>query len=273
MVTWKQPLEEYQWLIYQVWYLEVEEGDALSHQPLLIPNPRCHLVISPPDQTYHYSGSAMESLGSGSHLLTVIDQPLKLGDSAPLKRLGITFQPGALYRLYSDASTALNRCGWFPWLESLLPSPSHEMLLSLQSSDQVLPVLRQHLDGLVLNQQADGYLELTTRVLSILEQHEGLTSEELAQQCHCSKRTLERGFKRVTGLTLKQYQVMLRLERLVLKLYALGEDELEWADLAQEYGFTDQPHLIRHLRQLLGKTPGSYLKARDLTIDIYGDFD
>ncbi|GAM67941.1 hypothetical protein JCM19236_2096 [Vibrio sp. JCM 19236] len=42
---------------------------------------------------------------------------------------------------------------------------------------------------------------------------------------------------------------------------------------SQQYGFSDQSHLIRTLKQLVNKTPSGYLKKRDLTIDIYGDFE
>ncbi|MGP1782604.1 AraC family transcriptional regulator, partial [Shewanella frigidimarina] len=47
----------------------------------------------------------------------------------------------------------------------------------------------------------------------------------------------------------------------------------DWAALADQYGFSDQPHLIRQMKKILGVTPAGYISARDLVIDIYGDFE
>ena len=77
---------------------------------------------------------------------------------------------------------------------------------------------------------------------------------------------------RVTGLTLKQYQSMERLEMILQQLYGQNEAEIDWAGTAQHFGFTDQPHLIRYLKGQLGQTPGQYVCQRNVTIDVYGDF-
>ncbi|MDF5637882.1 helix-turn-helix domain-containing protein, partial [Vibrio parahaemolyticus] len=95
--------------------------------------------------------------------------------------------------------------------------------------------------------------------------------DEIAKQCACSRRTLERSFKQVVGLSVKQYQQMARLEQMILTLYK--QEAIDWASFSQQFGFSDQSHLIRTLKQQLRKTPSKYLKKRDLTIDIYGDFE
>lgn len=45
MITWKQSLSGFEWLIHQVWYLELEHDDKLDKWPRLIPNPRAHLLL------------------------------------------------------------------------------------------------------------------------------------------------------------------------------------------------------------------------------------
>ncbi len=47
----------------------------------------------------------------------------------------------------------------------------------------------------------------------------------------------------------------------------------DWAEIASRFGFSDQPHLIRQMKQVIGVTPSGYLNARDLVIDAYGDFE
>lgn len=46
MIAWKQSLPEYEWLIHQIWYLEVPEGEVIDPKSHLIPNPRAHLLFT-----------------------------------------------------------------------------------------------------------------------------------------------------------------------------------------------------------------------------------
>ena len=66
---------------------------------------------------------------------------------------------------------------------------------------------------------------------------------------------------------------MNRLEEILNYLYQLNADDINWADVASLYDFSDQPHLIRHLKNAIGSTPAEYAQQRDLTIDIYGNFE
>lgn len=63
---------------------------------------------------------------------------------------------------------------------------------------------------------------------------------------------------------------MNRLEELLEYLYQRNSREIDWAHIAYQFGFSDQPHLIRHLKSTIGSTPKTYADKRDLTIDIYG---
>ena len=94
----------------------------------------------------------------------------------------------------------------------------------------------------------------------------------ISERLHCSQRTLERSFARVTGLTLKQCQSINHLEAILEFLHQQGGAHIDWSDIAQRFGFSDQPHLIRHLKDSIGITPGEYARQRDLTIDVYGNF-
>jgi AraC-like DNA-binding protein len=96
---------------------------------------------------------------------------------------------------------------------------------------------------------------------------------KLGESLNCSQRTVERSFLRVTKLTLKQYKSMIRLEEILNYLYSLESESIHWADIANEFNFSDQPHLIRYLKNAISLTPGEYVRQRDLTIDVYGDFE
>ena len=63
---------------------------------------------------------------------------------------------------------------------------------------------------------------------------------------------------------------MLKLERLLEYLYQRDKQDIDWVELAYQFGFSDQPHLIRYLKSQIGATPNNYVTQRDLTIDVYG---
>lgn len=282
MITWKYPVKGYEWLIYRVWYLRLDPDETVPTPPVLIPNPRAHLILTPPDQPYLYQNQDRHFSGQGAHLLTAIDGILHLQDQAPLQRLGITFQPSALYRLKAQGAlpcVGVNQCyqgAHFISLADCFPEASTRtgaFWLNSQPAPDILARIKAHLDHLALDSQADHFTRYAEKAMVRLDDpgNLALDTQLLADACHCSRRTLERAFKRVTGLTLKQYQMMMRLEHLVLSIYQ--QDKVDWSRVAHACGFSDQPHLIRYLRQLLGKTPSRYMAARDLTIDIYGDFE
>mgnify|MGYP006279213283 CR=1 FL=1 len=78
---------------------------------------------------------------------------------------------------------------------------------------------------------------------------------ELIARTGYSERTLRRRFRTATGLSPRQYHVVLRAERALSALYYRPELGLD--DVAHYAGYSDQSHLIHHMRRLTGMTPGA----------------
>ncbi|MER2496769.1 AraC family transcriptional regulator [Vibrio neptunius] len=272
MITWKQPLQEFEWLIHQVWYLELGVGEMLERKPKLIPNPRPHLLFTPDEQQYCYENDLLKLEGRGSHLLSISQQLLTLEDRAPLKRIGVTFRPEGLYLLDPSGNLNTNHCDWPDWLATMFGPSLQNQLWSSNDKSHLLDVLHHHFLQLNLHKRKDRAFSITQKVTTMVESRlSDWNIDQIADQCACSRRTLERHFKQVTGLSVKQYLMMMKLEEMVLSIYA-QDTEPDWAEFAQAFGFSDQSHLIRQLKNQLNRTPAKYLKNRDLTIDIYGDF-
>jgi AraC-like DNA-binding protein len=72
---------------------------------------------------------------------------------------------------------------------------------------------------------------------------------------------------------MKQNESMIRFEALLAYLSQEKENAVNWADVAAQFDFSDQPHLIRYLKATVGLTPMDYLKQRNITIDVYGNFE
>tara|TARA_Y100001956_G_scaffold22540_2_gene22187 strand:+ start:1165 stop:2016 length:852 start_codon:yes stop_codon:yes gene_type:complete len=283
MIAWKKSLPGFEWLVHQVWYLEVGSQEEIDPKPNLIPNPRAHLLLTPSEQAYCYDNGSKALSGWGSHLLTANEHLLLLEDSPPIKRIGITFRPEGVYAIQhalniEAESSGINQCAWFEWLTPWFGDAFQQVLWQQGSQESLLRYIQNYFDSLELEQCRTKPFLTSQKAISIIDKHAvscpdvAMDIEDIARLCACSRRTLERSFKHIVGLSVKRYQQMARLEQMILALYK-QEGSIDWANFSQQFGFTDQSHLIRTLKQQLRKTPNKYLQKRDLTIDVYGDFE
>lgn len=79
--------------------------------------------------------------------------------------------------------------------------------------------------------------------------------EQLAAVTQLKPLRLLRSFQKVIGLPPHRYLIQTR----VLQAKCLLAQGMAIADVAFETGFTDQSHLNRHFKRLVGVTPGQYL--------------
>ncbi|SON51945.1 AraC family transcriptional regulator [Vibrio tapetis] len=277
MLNWIQPphcpvIAKY---VECYWLIEKPEG-ANSHQfPKLNPDPSAHLILSPSQQAFSYDSKVEISKGSGSHWLYPHHHTLQLDHTHAFVHLGIKFHIGALYSLRrTDDTQPLLDLVKTTSLARILELPSldnsvSETLINLGRTDK--ENCRDQLDAILLSwmQEAkeDQHSKLTRKALPLIKTH---AISEIGDQLHCSQRTLERSFSRVTGLTLKQCQTMNKLEAILEYLYQHEMRSIDWVDVALQFGFSDQPHLIRQLKKQIGLTPKAYAKQGGLTIDVYG---
>lgn len=73
----------------------------------------------------------------------------------------------------------------------------------------------------------------------------------LARAAGLSERHFRRRFQAATGLAPKTYADVQRVRRALI----LSLNDADWAGIAEEAGFADQPHLIREIRQRFGVAP------------------
>jgi len=95
------------------------------------------------------------------------------------------------------------------------------------------------------------------RVREHVEGHlsESMDLVELAGVAGLSVYHFARAFKQSTGMTPHHYLVHRRIER---AQEMLARSELPLSEIALAAGFSDQSHLARHFRQMLGMTPGQF---------------
>lgn len=274
MIQWfQQPKCSVVSTFVECYWLIEKNDDADSFQfPKLNPDPSGHLIISPINQPYTYDGYWNKESGAGSHILFPHLHTFQLDHTKPFIHLGVKFKIGAFYsiKLLNQTHPILDKVASVD-LHTFIDSSELEISSLLLLARKDGPMCRDQLDNLLTHWlcqcHQDRYSELTSRALEILDV---TPITKLSDKLHCTQRTLERAFNKVTGFTLKQCQSMNRLEAMLEHLYSLRKDEIDWVEIAFKFGFSDQPHLIRYLKAQLGLTPNAYAKERGLTIDAYG---
>lgn len=151
------------------------------------------------------------------------------------------------------------RAGLFNVLDSIRPGPSP---LSVQAAfvEFVNTVVEELLEDSGSSPAgACQKRRVAERVRDCLH-HDPSTSMDLstiARETGLSRFQALRAFKSWYGLPPHSYQLRLRV---ALAQKSLREG-VRPAEVAAEYGFTDQSHLTRHFRRLLGVTPAEYARA------------
>jgi AraC-like DNA-binding protein len=99
------------------------------------------------------------------------------------------------------------------------------------------------------------------RVREYVESHlsESIDLASLADIAGISLYHFARAFKQSAGVAPHHYLVRRRVER---AREMLANTELSLSEVALSAGFSDQSHLARHFRQMLGVTPGGYRWSR-----------
>jgi AraC-like DNA-binding protein len=254
------------------WYLEKSHDAESFKRPKLNPDPSAHLILCTPDQSYHYKVENEVQTGKASHWLYPYSKTLELDHTQAVYSIGIKFKVGALYSLNhvdcnNQSHNTANPLNFEIFNYPPLINVNKLLQAAKNEPDICSDMLDESLLPLLSDCSEDKHSELTRRVILLLAQ---TPINELGAMLGCSQRTLERSFLRVTGFTLKQCQSMNKLEAMLEYLYQRQQSEIDWGDIAYQFGFSDQPHLIRYLKQQINVTPKSYAQQRGFTIDVYG---
>lgn len=199
-------------------------------------------------------------VGSGSERALVIGtmtRPLSVCRTGPIDFLGARFRPGGLRAILAldaaemtDAQADLRN--FWPqrdddtWhrLGEATPADRPELLREmlaarLKSVNQIDPFIRHSVARI---EAARGELRIG----------------ELQKSTGLSSRQLERKFASHVGISPKMFARVARFKAAAAA--ATKSKRMDWATLACDFGFADQPHLAREFKALSGLTPWEYLE-------------
>jgi len=97
--------------------------------------------------------------------------------------------------------------------------------------------------------------------LALLRGRPDLDIAEVARRVGWSRKHLAGRVRDAVGVGPRSWRRLIRFERLTARL--AGDPAPDWAGLAHDMGYCDQPHLNREFREMTGMTPSAFL-ARSL---------
>ncbi|WP_328712431.1 helix-turn-helix domain-containing protein [Nocardia salmonicida] len=196
---------------------------------LVVPLPNVHLTFRDGRAELHGPSSShvyRELTGSGSVF-------------------GVAFRPGA-FRPFLDGPVADLRDRTIDAATVFGPESPHPVDVG-----SVEGHLRAHLPV------ADPEAECAGRMVAMIADDTGITTvDALAGRCGTSVRRVQRLFAEHVGIGPKWVIRRYRLHEITERL-ADGVD-IDWAVLAADLGYADQPHLSRDFRKIFGEPPTSY---------------
>lgn len=118
--------------------------------------------------------------------------------------------------------------------------------------------LLQRLQGLHRQQPA----RQVDEALRLLARTDAASSmADVAAQIGCGERRLQQLFHTHVGLPPRTWRRLLRLQSCLRRLRELKGGPPDWADLAADCGFYDQPHLANEFQALCGLSPTDYWRS------------
>ncbi|MCC5870431.1 MAG: helix-turn-helix transcriptional regulator [Gammaproteobacteria bacterium] len=257
------------WLVANPWQTSVSTGVVSSGESewlLFVPT-----VSAPGDLTNCVSAS-LTFLSEEQNTLVPANTPVLVGPRVrpyivcfPPETVlfGVVIRPWSLGQLLDDrADRAFNR-----FLLDHPLRPPEELFsrtpaeLETRAVHQILIELQEWFVSRVRDRHC-GSISLARQVIAAFDDAAGmLPVADIASQIERSHSMLCRRFKEHVGMTAKRY-ARIRRANAALRAIEAGRRN-NGAEMAAYFGYYDQPHMIRELRELTGSSPQVWRDARE----------
>lgn len=242
----------------QYFWLLKHPGDN-SGCPILPPEADFDVILSFGDSTTWEAQNRRKIELKGSFIGGIRGEPFSLDCQRKVDYLAIRFHPGSFYQLLSfPLSEIFNQVIELDLLPGMFWRNLTERIANFRDVNQKLEALEHELLSLLGGAKNPSKLLETS--LSIIHASKGtLRINDLSSQLGVYPKSLEREFKSRIGVSPKLYSRIVRFNHVIKHLNEQNSD-VEWADIAYEFGYFDQSHFIREFIQFFGLSPEQYRK-------------
>lgn len=193
-------------------------------------------------------------------VIGTMTRPLVFETNKRVDLLGIRFLPGRLPRQVSvDASELTDARADIDGFKNPFSSELWERLAECENHRRVA-LLREAL-ALSTGRRRPRVDPYVSHCVDRIQETGGrvpVSRMGMEKSTGLSARQLERKFARDLGVSIKTFARVVRFQR--ASEYAEAcRGSVDWARLAGDFGYSDQPHLVREFRALSGLTPGDYI--------------
>jgi AraC-like DNA-binding protein len=259
--TWTPPapLDRF---IQNLWYWESDEPPDHAKDTLMASGHMGVLINLGEDELCWYGGERFHErtklrgialCGSHSKNFAI--------DAFQPRMMGVRFQPGGAWPFFGPTGRDFQNNHIS--LEDLWSgNRAHELHMRLVETPGIAGKFRVLLNAML--RHAPRALEQHPAVSLALHRFDRApVSARVAQtalDAGLSQKKFIRLFAQEVGFTPKLYLRVTRFQRLVQRVCDMPS--VDWAPIATEHGYYDQPHLIRDFREFCGFTPTQYLAMR-----------
>ncbi|WP_136660169.1 AraC family transcriptional regulator [Nitratireductor sp. XY-223] len=213
-------------------------------------------ILQTPDDGMGVTCSARHGLLIGPHVRPIVNEP-----TAETFAIGIVATPVGCKALFGVEPSHIR--GRVVDLEASWDEAAalRTDLLSCGQPDDILNLLEAGLHQKPVPE--DPAFRRCEQAVALLEGEPTRPIADIAAELGISHAHLDRELARIVGLSPRALARLLRLRRLLDGLDV--NTPIDWADLANRFGWFDQAHFIRDFRRHTGVSPSRYVAAQRAT--------
>ena len=226
----------------------------------MLPSARAQLVVNlledetrVYDETLRCRRFSAAALDAPAHRSFVIDT------AEQVRVVGVVFRAGGAAPFFRERMDAL--ANDHADLEALAGGDARTLRTRLLEAGGAQARLDLLQDWLLRTAAGARRHHAVTHALRILDETPQVRRiDAVAAHCRLSPRRFGEVFREQVGMSPKRYVRLRRFQDVVARAH--GRRRVEWAAIAADCGFHDQPHLTHEFRAFSGMTPGAYLAGQ-----------
>ena len=252
------PAPELQNFINSYAILEVPEGET---EPYFSPP----LALSGFIINTVKSKGKLESMLKGKDFFTAsavatgqVTSPVYGKISGYAKSIMVFFDPLGMHQLFGNDMSQLTDdsqtlCEFLGDKEATALTSS---LFKIEDNAQQVEVLNTFFKSKISSKKE---IKKIKEILEFIHEKNGdVVIKDIEEKFHCQRKTLERHFKKMLGLSPKVYCKIYQFKCLIN--YLQQHPGITWTQLADQVGYYDQSHMSRYVKEYLKVSPNSMVK-------------